>query len=234
MNKKRVVVITGSAGQLGKAVTQRFLQGQDRLALFVHHSEQVDILQKEWKDFMERIHVSCVEMTNPSAVFEAVENVQKHFGQIDVVIHTVGGFQAAPFLKTSLDDWRALIEQNATSAFLCAQATLPFLIKQKQGHMIFIGSHAALHGSEGISAYAASKAALLRMIESLAAEYIEAGIRVNAILPSTMDTPQNRKNMPKANFATWVSPHSIAQVIHFLASVEANDINGAAIPVGRL
>jgi NAD(P)-dependent dehydrogenase (short-subunit alcohol dehydrogenase family) len=124
-----------------------------------------------------------------------------------------------------------MMDLNARSAFITSQAVIPQMLKQGSGAIIHIAARPGLAGRANMAAYSASKSAVIRLTESMAAEYKEAGIRVNCIIPGTIDTPQNRRDMPDAETSKWVEPESLAEVILFLASQAARDINGAAIPV---
>jgi NAD(P)-dependent dehydrogenase (short-subunit alcohol dehydrogenase family) len=159
------------------------------------------------------------------------ETIQ-HFGRLDVLVNTVGGFRAGtPVHETPLETWDYLMTLNARTAFITSQAVIPQMLKQGSGAIIHVAARPGLAGKANMAAYSASKGALIRLAESMAAEYREAGIRVNCIIPGTIDTPQNRRDMPDADTSRWVKPESLAEVIMFLASGAARDIHGAAIPV---
>jgi NAD(P)-dependent dehydrogenase (short-subunit alcohol dehydrogenase family) len=155
-----------------------------------------------------------------------------HFGRIDVLAHTVGGFRAGtPLHETLLATLDFMLNLNAKTVFITNQAVIPHMLRQGAGKIINLAARAGLQGQSNLAAYSASKAAVIRLTESAAAELKQSGINVNCVLPGTIDTPQNREAMPDADFSRWVKPESLADVILFLASDAARDIHGAAVPV---
>ncbi len=230
--KNKVVMITGASGNLGSAVTQVFAQAGATLALIDRQPEK---LRKEFPKLVENPEqclIEDVDLTNEEAVTAVVDKIVQKFGRIDVLVHTVGGFFSGPALhETPLEKLDFMLLLNAKTTFLTNQAVLKKMLAQGSGKIINIAARPALQGNKNMSAYSAAKAAVLRLTESAAAEVKTHGINVNAVLPGTIDTPQNREEMPKANTDTWVQPESLADVILFLASHAARDIHGAAIPV---
>jgi NAD(P)-dependent dehydrogenase (short-subunit alcohol dehydrogenase family) len=161
-----------------------------------------------------------------------VDDTLSRFGRIDALVHTVGGWRGGkPVHETDLADWDFLFNMNLRTTLLCCRAVIPQMLRQGGGKIINIASRDGLKGSAGYAAYSASKSGVLRLTESLADELKTSNINVNCILPSTIDTPQNRAAQPNADFTKWVEPSAIADVILFLASDAARAINGAAIPV---
>lgn len=162
----------------------------------------------------------------------AVEQAISTFGTIDCLVHTAGGFQmgesVAEITDESLD---YLLDLNLKTTVNITRAVIPHMISNKSGRIVTIGARPGVEGKARMGAYSASKAAVLRLTESMAAELKGKGINVNSLIPGTIDTPQNRKAMPSADTSRWVSPDSLADVIYFLCSSGARDIHGAAIPV---
>jgi NAD(P)-dependent dehydrogenase (short-subunit alcohol dehydrogenase family) len=151
---------------------------------------------------------------------------------LDVLVNTVGGFRAGtPVHETPVETWDSMMSLNARTAFVVSQAVVPLMMGQGRGVIIHIGARPGLKGAANAAAYSASKAAVIRLTESLSAELRDSGINVNCIVPGTIDTPQNREAMPNADPRRWVAPDSLADVILFLASPAARDIHGATIPV---
>ena len=151
---------------------------------------------------------------------------------VDVIVHTVGGFTyGEPVYDLSMETWQRMLDINVNGFLNLSKALVPDLVEKGQGKVITIGAKAALKGGAKTGAYSASKAALLRLTESMAAELAGVGVQVNCVLPGTIDTPNNRAEMPNADFSKWVSPAKIAETILFLASPESDAITGAAIPV---
>ena len=154
------------------------------------------------------------------------------FGRLDVLVHTVGAWRGGkPVHDTDLADWDFLFNVNLRTTLLCCRAVVPQMLKQGRGRIITVASRDGLAGAAGYAAYSASKSAVLRLNESLADELKVSNINVNCVLPSTIDTPQNRAALPNADFSKWVEPAAIADVILFLASDASRAITGAAIPV---
>ena len=173
-----------------------------------------------------------VDVTNPDSVSGLIDKVLGRFNHIDVLINTVGGFRAGTTLaETPITTLDFMHNINTRSVFVTSQAVLPYMTKEKQGKIVNVSARAGLRGDAKMSAYSASKAAVIRLTESMSAEVKNLGININCILPGTIDTPQNRKAMPEAKYEYWVKPESLADVIVFLASDYARDIHGAAIPV---
>ncbi len=228
----KTVMITGASGNLGEAATRAFAEVGAKLALIDRHPEQVAKSFPEFAQQTDRFLVENVDLTKQEAVTAVVEKIVAKFGQIDVLIHTVGGFFSGPPLhETPLEKLDFMLLLNAKTTFITNQAVLQKMVPQGSGKIINIAARPALQGNKNMSAYSAAKAAVLRLTESAAAEVKSYGINVNAVLPGTIDTPQNRAAMPKANTDNWVKPESLADVILFLASAAARDIHGAAIPV---
>lgn len=230
--KNQVVMVTGASGNLGGAVTRAFAAAGAKLALIDRHPE---LLEGEFPELVkqtDRFLTENADLTDQAAVTAVVEKIVNKFGRIDVLVHTVGGFRSgAPLHETPLETLDFMLMLNAKTAFITNQAVLQKMVPQGSGKIINIAARPGLQGNKNMAAYSAAKAAVLRLTESAAAEVKSFGINVNAILPGTIDTPQNREAMPKANTDNWVQPESLADVILFLASSAARDIHGAAIPV---
>ncbi|MAT99239.1 MAG: 3-oxoacyl-ACP reductase [Anaerolineaceae bacterium] len=229
--RNKVVMVTGASGNLGSAVTRAFAAAGAKLALIDRHPE---LLEEAFPDLAtsDRYFTEDADLTKQEAVTAVVNKIVDKFGRIDVLVHTVGGFFSGPPLhETPLEKLDFMLLLNAKTTFITNQAVLQKMVPQESGKIINIAARPALQGNKNMSAYSAAKAAVLRLTESAAAEVKTHGINVNAILPGTIDTPQNREAMPKANTDNWVKPESLADVILFLASEAARDIHGAAIPV---
>ena len=228
----RVIMITGAAGSLGTATARAFLAQGARLVLIDRAQDRLKKLYPELAGSSDHYLASSVDILNIEAVDRAIAQTLERLGKIDVLVNAAGGFRASPALEqTPLDDWDALFDLNARSVFLTCRAVIPFMRRQQFGRIVNISSRGGLKGDAGTALYGASKAAVIRLTESMAAELKDAGINVNCVLPSIIDTEKNRQAMPSADFTRWVTPESVAQVIVFLASDAAADINGAAIPV---
>ena len=174
----------------------------------------------------------CSARAVPASLAEMVATVYNRFGRLDVLVNTAGGYRAGqPLHATPNDTWDMMMNLNARTVFLMSRAVAPHMIDRGTGKIINVAARAALQGTANAGPYVASKMAVIRLTESLAAELADHGINVNCILPGTLDTPANRADRPDADFARWVQPESMANVILFLASDLAKDIQGAAVPV---
>ena len=227
--KDKVAIITGGTGALGRAVVAAFLEeGAKVVSTYI-----VDEELKEISSMIKNPGLVLIksDITKEKQVAKVVKKTLERFRRIDVLINIVGAFAYAMIHDTDERTWDLMMNINLKSTFLCSKAVLPQMIKQDYGKMINISSRPALKGSAGVGAYAASKAGVLNLTETIADEVRDYDINVNAILPSTIDTPANRRAMPKADFSKWVKPEEIARVMVFLASDDSKPINGAGIPV---
>jgi len=177
-----------------------------------------------------------LDLAEPEAAVRALDQVAARFGGLDALVNVAGTFRWESLEQGSLDTWDLLYRVNLRSAVSTSRAALPHLIKRGGGRIVNIGAGAAVaKAGAGMGAYTASKSGVLKLTEALAEEVKDRGITVNAILPSIIDTPANRADMPKADFSRWVAPRDIANVIVFLLSDQARAVTGALIPVsGRV
>jgi NAD(P)-dependent dehydrogenase (short-subunit alcohol dehydrogenase family) len=227
----KTVLITGAAGNLGRAVAGEFA-GRGASLVLVDRSREV--LEKAF-GAASRSLLAPIDLLEQSEVNEAVKNALDHFGRIDALINLAGGFRmGSPVHETSDVDWNFMLELNAGTVLRTARAVVPAMLAQGGGKIVSVGAYAALKGSAAMGAYIASKSAVIRLTESLSSELRDKGINVNCVLPTILDTPENRTSMPKADPGRWVAPGDLANVICFLASDEARAIHGAAVPVTGL
>jgi NAD(P)-dependent dehydrogenase (short-subunit alcohol dehydrogenase family) len=225
-------MVAGASGNLGGAVARAFHRAGAQLVLADRAHDRLPRLFPELAASTAHLLAAGVDATDPAAVQQLVDAAIARFGRIDVLANTVGGYRAGtPVPKTSLETWDFMMELNARTAFILSRAVLPAMIQQGSGRIIHTAARAALAGTANHSAYSASKAVVVRLVESMAAETRHQGITVNCVLPGTIDTPENRQAMPKADPTTWVSPDAIAEAFLFLASDAAREITGAALPV---
>lgn len=224
----QVLIVTGAAGQLGQAVAEYLGAQGYRLML-------IDLNQPPWDGETDAVSIGQVDLTQPEHAQEVVNQTLEYFGQVDGVVNIAGGFAWEVQAESSLDTWDQLYALNVQTTVNMCQAVLPAFLDQQFGVIVNVGAAAASKAGAGMGAYAASKSAVLRLTEALSEECKLQGVRVNAVLPSILDTPANREAMPEAEFDRWVSPQSLAGVIGFLLSDAAFDIHGAGIPVtGRV
>jgi NAD(P)-dependent dehydrogenase (short-subunit alcohol dehydrogenase family) len=228
----QIAVITGASGNLGSAAARRLHAAGAHLVLLDHAGEKLSAQLPELVNSKDHLTLDGIDVTNPDSMSQAVGKALERFGQIDILVNTVGGYRAGtPLYKTPVEDWDFMLNLNARSVFVVSQAVIPAMVQQHYGKIIHVSARAGVSGAANSAAYSAAKSAVIRLTESMAAELKQEGVNVNCILPGTIDTPQNRQAMPSADFHRWVSPESIAEVILFLASDAARDIHGAAIPV---
>jgi len=224
----KTCLVTGAAGNLGRAVAQAFAAEGASLILMDHAEEQ---LRSAYGTEGSGRRFALADLRDAQAVARAIPAGSR----IDILCNIAGGFRMGqPVHETSDETWDLMLGLNARSVLNCARAVVPGMLAAGGGKIINVGAIAALSGKANMSAYIASKSAVIRLTESMAAELREKGINVNCVLPSTIDTPQNRKDMPKADPKRWVAPEALADVVLFLASDAARAIHGASIPVAGL
>jgi len=223
----KVLAVTGSDGVLGQAVAATLSRYGARLAL-LEHGQTSAAAQP-----VGALRIGGIDLTRDDAARAAMERVVKETGRLDGLINVAGGFRWEKLAGGTLDTWDFMYKINLRTAVAACQAALPFLTQG--GRIVNVGAMGAVKAATGMGAYAASKAGVAQLTEALAEELKERGITVNAILPSTLDTPKNRQDMPKADFTRWVAPAEAAEVIAFLLSDQARAVTGALIPVmGRV
>lgn len=229
--RNRIAIITGGTGALGKTVVLAFLDEGAKVVCTYIVDEELKYYPSLTENQKSNLAFIQADVTKEKSVAETVQKTLERFGRIDILVNIVGGFTYAKAVDTTEKVWDSMMNINLKSTFLCSKAVLPHLISQNYGKIINISSRPGLKGSAGVGAYAASKAAVLNLTETIADEVRDYEINVNAILPSTIDTPANRKSMPESDFSKWVKPEEIARIIVFLASDDSKPISGAGIPV---
>jgi len=221
-------MITGAAGNLGRAVAQAFASEGATLILMDHHE---DHLRSAYGDEGAGKRFALADLRDALSVARALPAGDR----IDILCNIAGGFRMGQAVhETSDDTWDLMLGLNAKSVINCVRAVVPGMLAAGHGKIVNIAALAGLSGKANMGAYSASKSAVMRLTESMSAELRDKGINVNCILPSTIDTPQNRADMPKADPRRWVAPEALADVVLFLASDAARAIHGAAIPVNGL
>ena len=225
----KVLVVTGADGALGQALAATLSTYGAKLALLSHAGVGAG------KQLAGARYYGGIDLTVETAARSAMERVAQDAGRIDGLINVAGGFRWEKLSGGTIDSWDVMYKLNLRTAVLSCQAALPYLLKSAGGRIVNVGAMAAQKASAGMGPYAASKAGVAQLTEALADELKERGITVNAILPSTLDTPKNRADMPKADFKSWVTLSEAAEVIAFLVSDKASAVTGALIPVaGRV
>jgi len=228
----RVVMVGGASGNLGQAVARAFHAAGANLVLLALAPDRLPGLFPELAGSPAHLLAGSVDAGDAGSVEQAVRGALDRFGRIDVLANTIGGYRAGtPVHETPLQTWDFMLNLNARTAFVLSQAVVPSMLERGAGKIVHVAARAALAGGAKAAAYSASKSAVVRLVESLAAELRHKGINVNCVLPGTIDTPQNRQAMPQADHGRWVTPAAIADAILFLASDAARAVNGAAVPV---
>jgi NAD(P)-dependent dehydrogenase (short-subunit alcohol dehydrogenase family) len=232
METDRVVLITGATGELGPHVARAFADTGARLAVTARKLGEAEALLASLQLGSDRGLPHAVDVTQAESVAGWVAAVQARWGRADVLVNLAGGYKPGSQVQDLTEaDLDFMFSLNARSAFLTCRAVLPLMLAQGGGKIVNIGAKAALQAGRKSTAYAISKSAVLRLTEALSAEVREQNINVNAVMPSTIDTPANRAAQPNADTSKWVAPADLAAVIVFLASDAAKAIHGAAVPV---
>lgn len=227
----KVVIITGAAGNLGQAVAEAFAQAGARRVLVDRGSGRPARLYPG-AGTPDVLLANGIDLAQPEHARHLIKNVLERFQRIDVLVNAVGGYSGGKRVhEDELANWEKMFSINLHTALNVCRAVVPELVRQGSGRIVNVAARAALTGVPMLGAYSASKSAVIRLTESLAGELKDLGITVNCVLPGTIDTPQNRQDMPKADFSKWVPPAAIADVILFLASDAARAVTGAALPV---
>jgi NAD(P)-dependent dehydrogenase (short-subunit alcohol dehydrogenase family) len=223
----KIIVVTGASGALGKVVVATALAKGARVAAIDHAASTM-------KATADRIELGGVDLTDAGEAKRAIDAAASHFGKLDALVNIAGGFAFETTAEGDPKTWQRMYALNVLTALNASRSAIPHLSASGAGRIINVGAIGALQAGAGMGAYAASKAGVHRLTEALAAEW-KGKITVNAVLPSTIDTAANRASMPNADFAKWVRPEELADVILFLASDAASALTGALLPVnGRV
>lgn len=229
----RIFAVTGAFGVLGSAVARAAAETGARVALIDRTMEAPRGLTEACGD--RAFTMGGVDLTEPGMARATINAVHERFGRLDALVNVAGGFAWQTLEEGDAETWDRLHALNVKTCANASRAAIPFLKASPAGRIVNVGAAGAVKAAAGMGAYAASKAGVHRLTESLAEELKDSGVTVNAVLPSIIDTPANRADMPKADFGKWVSPESLATVILFLASEAAGDVTGALLPVtGRV
>jgi NAD(P)-dependent dehydrogenase (short-subunit alcohol dehydrogenase family) len=235
MNAKqsgKVVLVAGGTGGLGRAVSLAFLDEDYKVAVTYQRREEWEALQAAAGAKKSELQGFSLDVTEETGVKNLVASVVAKYGRLDALVNTVGGYVGGIKLwELEVGVFDKMLALNLRSGFVLCRAAVPVMLRQGAGAIVNVAAKAAFDHAAGACAYAASKAAALAMIDSLAADLKDSGVRVNSILPSIIDTEANRKAMPGSDFAKWPKPEDIARVILFLCSEDAKVVHGAAVPV---
>jgi NAD(P)-dependent dehydrogenase (short-subunit alcohol dehydrogenase family) len=228
----KVIIVTGAAGNVGSAVARLLASRGARVAAVDTLGSPLAAVMATLENPSRHLPIPEVDLTDPTACESLVARVVDTLGGLHGVATTVGGFAMGKLAETTLDQWDAMFSLNVKTTWNIYRAAAPVLKAAGGGSLVGIGSAAGLHGSSQMAPYAATKSAVMRLTESLADELRPDRIRVNAVLPTTIDTPQNRAAMPSADTTRWVKPTEVAEAILFLLSDAASGVTGALLQVG--
>ena len=222
------VVVTGGFGALGHALGEVLAQAGARVTLVGRGQPSSGLPNTV-------LALGGVDLGDAGAAQAAMDQAARHFGRLDGLVNVAGGFQWEKIEGGSIDTWDQMFAINVRTAVLASQAAMPHLLARGRGRIVNVGAAAAGQAALGMGPYAAAKSGVARLTEAMAEEFKDRGITVNAVLPSILDTPANRADMPKADPARWVSPEALARVVLFLLSDDGAPVTGALIPVkGRV
>jgi NAD(P)-dependent dehydrogenase (short-subunit alcohol dehydrogenase family) len=228
----QTVIVTGAAGNLGKAVATAFAALDANLVLVDLKRESLTSAFGSENDHRLFAPANLLEMSGANSMVQAAH---ARFGRIDVLCNIAGGFRMGDAVhETSDADWNFLFDINTRTLLHAVRAVVPHLVAAGGGKIVNVGAFAAQKGVAQMGAYTAAKGTVIRMTEAMAAELRDKNINVNCVLPTIIDTPENRAAMPNADPAKWVAPADLANVIVFLASEAARAVHGAAVPVTAL
>jgi NAD(P)-dependent dehydrogenase (short-subunit alcohol dehydrogenase family) len=228
----KVVLIAGGTGGLGRAVSLAFLEENCKVSVTYRLPEEWAALQSAAGANKLHLEGFNVDVTDEAAIRDLVADLATKHTRLDALVNTVGAYAGGINLwELEAKVLDKMLAVNLRSGFVLARAAVPVMLKQGSGSIVNVAAKAALDHGAGASAYAASKAAALAMMDSLAADLKGTGVRVNSILPSIIDTEANRRAMPGSDFRKWPKPEDIARVILFLCSPDAKVVHGAAVPV---
>jgi NAD(P)-dependent dehydrogenase (short-subunit alcohol dehydrogenase family) len=226
------VLIAGGTGGLGRAVSAAFLNASAKVVVTYQQVDEFAALKKEAGSHASSLEGQPIDVTDEAAVRKCAEGMVSKYGRIDILVNSVGAYAGGtPLWETDPEIFDRMLALNLRAGFILACSVVPLMLKQGSGAIVNVASQAAVNHAAGATAYAASKAAAVAMIDCLAADLKGTTVRANSVLPSIIDTAANRQAIPGADFSKWPKPEDIASVILFLCSDEAKLITGASIPV---
>jgi NAD(P)-dependent dehydrogenase (short-subunit alcohol dehydrogenase family) len=226
------VLVAGGTGGLGRAVTLSFLDESANVVVTYRTQEEFVALNEAASANASLLEGHQVDVTDEAAVRRLTEGILARSGRVDVLVNAVGAYAGGmPLWETDSKVFDQMLALNLRSGYVLCRVVVPVMLKQRSGAIVNVSARLAVDHAAGAAAYAASKAAAVAMIDSLAADLKGKGVRVNSVLPSIIDTDANRRAMPNADFTKWPKPEEIARVILFLCGEEAKLIHGAAVPV---
>ncbi len=226
----KTAIITGGTGGLGKDVVKLFLEKNCNVISTYIIDDEIDKFVYLREQYKSKVIFAKADVTNENQINKLVSKAKEIYGKIDILINLVGGFTKANIYKTDIESFDEMININLKSCFVCTKQILPHFIENNSGKIVNIAAKPAVKSYSGVGAYGASKAGVVALTETVADEVKDYDINVNAIIPGTIDTAQNRIDMKDADFTKWVKPEELAKVILFLVTEDSKSISGAVIP----
>jgi NAD(P)-dependent dehydrogenase (short-subunit alcohol dehydrogenase family) len=231
-SSRQIAIVTGGTGALGRAIVRRLLaEGAVAWVPFVVPAEAADLRAAVADVAGDRLYPAPVDVGDPEALATLVREAVARHGRIDVLVNGVGGFAGGDLVDTSFPTWNRMLALNLTTTYVACHAVLPTMLAARRGRIVNIASRAVWPPIGGFTAYTVAKSGVIALTQALAQEVRARGVTVNAVLPSTMDTPANRAAMPDADRSRWVSVESVAGVVVFLASDAAANVTGSLVTV---
>ena len=228
----KVVVVAGGVGELGGPVTNGFVARGAQVTVPFISEMKLATFMSEYPLTATAVRFQRVDLANERMVEKFAKDLRRRVGTVEILVNLTGGFESGHVIAESEpSEFEQMLSVNFTSIYLLTRRIVPMMTEQRSGKIVNVASSAALQGYAGGAAYSIAKSAVVRFTEALSDEVKHAGINVNCVLPSLIDTPRNRMDLPDARHDHWVAPQDLAEVIFFLVSERARAIHGAAIPV---
>ena len=228
----QVAIVTGAVGNVGAATAGALQRAGAHTVLVDRSADRLGAAYPDLAGSSDHLFASGIDLTKAEDADRLVALTLERFGRIDALVNAVGAFRGGkPLQQEALETWGYLFTVNVRTTLNTCRAVTPRMIGQRAGKIVNVAAGVAISAPAGLAAYAASKASVVKLTESLAAELAEHGCRANAVAPGTLDTPQNREAMPDAAHDQWATPDDVARVIAFLVSDAAQAINGTVIPI---
>ena len=232
MADPRVVIVTGGSGALGQAITQRFLRDGSVVCVpWIVDDERRRLDTSVEGEARSRLLLEQCDVGDDAAMERLVRGVVGKHGRVDVLVGAVGGFAMGDLVQTDRALWDRMLTLNLTTQYVAARAVLPHMLDAGSGRIVAVASRAVVPPAGGFIGYTVSKAAVIALVQALAAETRGRGVTVNAVLPSTMDTPANRAAMPDADPKTWVPVEAVADAIAYLAAPGSSHVTGTLLTI---
>jgi NAD(P)-dependent dehydrogenase (short-subunit alcohol dehydrogenase family) len=227
---KQVAIVTGGTGALGQAISRRLLAAGAAVSIPFVVPEEAEALHNSLGGLArQQLQTTRTDVTDPHQFGMFVQGTLDRFRRVDILVNAVGGFEGGDLMSTTPETWQRMLTLNLTTCYIACRGTLPAMIQARAGRVVNIASRAVVPPQGGFLAYTVAKSGVIALTQALAEEARPYGITVNALLPSTMDTPANRRAMPEADPSRWISVESVAALVAFLAGPDAREVTGSLI-----